>query len=247
MRVILAVLLLSLFAGNADAFHEVASFAESANTGGGAGNYFSGSPNSKGYQCQLCHVATEGKIKIGFSSGLSGGSYRPGLIYTIILKLEGEHKGLESAFNPNTFTAEMTDTEGNPVGRFSASQIELENDYTVAIAEGLGNGESEWEFTWWAPEVAVPATLYIAMLDGDGASDPERRFIDPLNDDIATLELPICPEGEVCTPPMEASEEHSPAGCSSGGHGSPAGFPYFVFVLALGIRRRTPNVRSNEA
>ncbi|MBL4635104.1 MAG: hypothetical protein JKY56_14625, partial [Kofleriaceae bacterium] len=167
--------------------------------------------------------------------GLSSGSYRAGLVYTIKLALEGEHKGLESAFNPNTFTAEMTDSEGNPVGRFTASGINLEKDFTVAIAEGFGNGEDEWEFTWLAPEIAVPATLYIAMLDGDGASDPERRFIDPLNDDIATMELFICPDGEVCNPPDEPAEERSPAGCSAGGSGNDGmrSLVFLLFVLVL--------------
>ncbi len=241
MRIVPIIMFVLLFTRNADAFHEVASYSDSANSGGGAGNYFSGSPRSKGYQCHLCHVAAEQKISIGFSSGLSSGSYRAGLVYTIKLTLEGEHKGLESAFNPNTFTAEIADSEGKPVGRFTGSGIDLEKDSTVVIAEGFGNGEDEWEFTWLAPATAVPATLYIAMLDGDGASDPVNRFIDPLNDDIATMELLLCPEGDSCTPPDKPAEERSPAGCSTGGSNNgmgTLGFLLLVFFL-MAMETRT--------
>ena len=66
MRIVLTVMIVLFLTGNADAFHEVASYSDSANSGGGAGNFFSGSPRSKGYQCHVCHVAAEQKITIGF-------------------------------------------------------------------------------------------------------------------------------------------------------------------------------------
>ncbi len=238
MRFVLTVMMVLFLTGNAEAFHQVMTFSESANSGGGAGNFFSGSPRSKGYQCHVCHVAAEQKISIGFSSGLSSGTYRAGLVYTIKLTLEGEHRGLESAFNANTFTAEMTDAEGTPVGRFTASGIGLEKDFTVAIGEGFGTGENEWEFSWLAPEIAVPATLYIAMVDGDGVSDPETRLIDPLNDDVATMALLLCPDGEVCTPPDEPEEERSPAGCATGGSNNGMAMLGFLLLVFVAIRPR---------
>ncbi len=217
MKKVILILFLMLSGGTAEAFHEVLSFDESANIGGGAGNYFTGSPRSKGYQCHVCHVGAQQRIRIGLNSSLSSGEYQPGLVYTIILSLQGEHKGLQSAFNPNTFAAEVLDADGNPVGRFAGRGVELRNDYTVAIAEGFGEGETQWEFSWWAPPEPVAATLYIAMLDGNGAGETERRFIDPLDDDVATLEIRLCPKGEVCPHPDPPDVETSPAGCSAAG------------------------------
>ncbi len=240
MRIVLSIVFLLLFTSQAHAFHEVRSFAESANIGGGAGNYFTGSPDSKGYQCQLCHLKAEQRISIDIASALTAGTYKAGLVYTVSLRLIGEHKGLDSAFNPNTFTAQITDAEGTPVGAFAGNEIELLNQNTLVIAEGFGNGEDAWEFSWWAPETAVPATLYIAMLDGDGAGETERRFIDPLNDDFAALQIVLCPEGQRCEPPAPPPADISPAGCSTGGKGASS-------VVLLGIllciwpafRRRT--------
>ena len=73
----------------------------------------------------------------------------------------------------------------------------------VAVAEGFGEGETEWAFAWFAPSEPVAATLHIAMLDGDGASDPEVRFIDPLSDDVATMTVRLCPVGQDCPPPAD--------------------------------------------
>lgn len=225
----------------AAAFHEVESFDRSAVTGGGNGSYFTGSPREKGYDCRICHVGAEGRISVELGGDLTSGRYEPGLIYRIDVKLVGEHRGLESAFNPNTFTADVTRPTGQTVGRLATSSgsiVELVDDGQVAVAEGFGNGESEWSFSWWAPEEGTPATLHIALLDGDGASEPVRRFIDPLNDDVATAKLSLCPVGMECAPPAPPAEETSPAGCrAAGGRFSPSSWLFVGLLCILGFVR----------
>lgn len=230
------------------AHHEVSSFSKSATIGGGGGLYYTGSKRFKGYDCGVCHVDAEERISIELDSPLRSGTYRAGLIYPVTLRLVGEHKGLESAFNPNTFTADFTDALGLPVG-FVASggnRVLLESDRTVAVAEGFGEGETEWSFSWWAPDVGVPATLHIAMLDGDGASDPDRRFIDPLNDDVATLSLALCPEGETCVPPEESVVEVAPMGCSIRGETGTQSLLLMLICLCFWRRRQRRCEHSQE-
>jgi hypothetical protein len=233
---VVAVLLVS---PKALAYHEVESFSVSANTGGGAGMFYTGSKRFKSYDCSVCHVDAEKRISIEIDSPLGSGTYRAGLIYPITVRLIGEHRGLESAFNPNTFTADFTDSSGLPVGFVASggSQVLLESERTVAVAEGFGEGETEWSFSWWAPDVAVPITLHIAMLDGDGANDPVRRFIDPLNDDVATLSLQLCPEGESCEVSPESEEEVAPMGCALANESGLLGAFLSLFFLCIWRRR----------
>jgi MYXO-CTERM domain-containing protein len=224
------------------AFHEIDSFDRSANTGGGGSSYYTGSPRFKGYDCNICHADAEERISIELGGNLLSGTYEPGLVYRIDVKLLGEHRGLESAFNPNTFTADITDAVGNSIGLLSAGVgniVEIVDEGRIAVAEGLGNGETEWSFTWVAPEVAVPARLYIALLDGDGANDPVRRFIDPINDDVATLRFDLCPAGGECPPQAEPGKETSPAGCQVSDHpGARGALAFLVVFFLLGHRPR---------
>jgi len=237
MRLLIALAILAA-PSSALAFHQVFSFSQTSNTGGGNAQYFTGSKRFKGYDCAVCHVGAEQRISIGIDSALTAGVYTPGLIYPVTVRLIGEHRGLASAFNPNTFTADFTDAEGNPVGLVAGGgqQVLLESERTVAVAEGFGEGETEWSFSWWAPEVGVPMTVNIAMLDGDGADDPVRRFIDPLNDDVATFSFTVCPVDEVCEPSKAEPEDFAPMGCSSSsGHASGLGL---TLLLALYFGRR---------
>ncbi len=239
----LAILLAVLsWATPAEAFHQVMSFPQSANTGGGAGYYYTGSARNKGYDCSICHVGAERRISVALGTELASGTYKPGLIYPINVTLIGEHRGLESMFNPNTFTAEILDADGVPLGTFGApagGTVAVVGDGTIAVAEGFGTGETEWRFTWFAPVDGAPATLHLAMLDGDGAGATDRRFIDPLNDDVVVIALPLCPEGQECKPPPPVEEPTSPAGCSASG--PPAAWWLAAPLLLLwgaGRRRR---------
>ncbi len=234
LLIALSVLLAPSYVG---AFHEVASFSRTANTGGGSSVYFTGSRRFKGYDCGICHVDAERRISIGLDSALTSGTYTPGLIYPITVRLIGEHRGLSSAFNPNTFTADFTDATGVPIGTIAGGgqQVVLEQGRTVAVAEGFGEGETEWTFQWWAPAEAIPVEFHIAMLDGDGASDPERRFIDPLNDDVASLRIALCPEGEFCPEPTKEAADRAPMGCRAAS-GTPLGSGVLLFILIMAIR-----------
>lgn len=219
MRWLIVGLVLVALGSPAHAFHESMSFDRSANTGGGAGSYYTGSPRFKGYDCTLCHQEASGQIAIELGGNLTSGTYEPGLVYRIELSLFGEHRGLDSAFNPNTFTADITDDAGQPIGTFSAgpgSLVRVRDDGRVAVGEGFGEGENSWSFSWAAPVDAVPARLYVALLDGDGASDPDNRTIDPLRDDVATLRFDLCPSGMQCSAPSRPEPETSPAGCTAG-------------------------------
>ncbi len=238
MRLLIALAILAA-PSSALAFHEVDSFARTANTGGGNAQYFTGSKRFKGYDCAVCHVGAEQRISIGIDSALTAGVYTPGLIYPITVRLIGEHRGLASAFNPNTFTADFTDAEGNPLGLVAGGgqQVVLASERSVAVAEGFGEGETEWNFSWYAPAEGVPMTVHIAMLDGDGADDPDRRFIDPLNDDVATLSFTVCPVDTVCEAPEAEAEDVAPMGCSSsGGHASGLALA-LLLILYIGRRR----------
>ncbi len=240
---IVIVLTAMLIPATAMAFHEVSSFDRTANSGGGAGYYYSGSARSKGYDCTFCHVDTEGKISVEVFTELASGTYEPGGdAYQIDVTLIGEHKGLDSAFNPNTFTAEMIDDQGQPVGQFAAIPrgiVKLPDDAQVAVAEGFGNGETEWQFFWVPPDDATPATFHLALLDGDGASDPVVRFIDPLNDDVVTVSFRLCPTGQTCQPPMPRQDTKSVVDCASGPGGAST-WLMLLAVMALYVRRSKP-------
>lgn len=230
---------LLLHSSVAMAFHEIDAFDRSANTGGGAGYYFTGSPRFKGYDCTICHRNSAKRISIQLGTELSSGVYRPGFVYPIDVRLIGEHRGLMSAFNPNTFAAEVLGAGNEAVGTLTTTAgniVSVVDNGRVAVAEGFGTGETEWRFTWSAPVDPVPATLYLAMLDGDGASDPINRFIDPLDDDVAVVSLTLCPEGQTCTPPDEPEQDKSPAGCTASGQ--PASLWGLGLLSLLLVRRR---------
>ena len=242
MRLALAISVLAALAGDASAYHEVRSFPVSANFGGGGGYYYTGSPRFKGYACDLCHTGGEGRIAVEVRSDpaelLSAGVYTPGQTYRIDVALAGEHRGLGSAFNPNTFTAEVIDGQRAAAGAFGAGDdpvVELTDGGRVAIAEGFGNGETAWHFFWSAPDGDGPLGFYLALLDGDGASDPEVRFIDPFNDDVATFSKILCRRGATCAEPEPEPEPESPAsGCQS----APGGAGLWLVLVLLAARRR---------
>ena len=132
---------------------------------------------------------------------------------------------------------EIVDDEGESVGDFLSgpAPVELVDERRVVAAEGFGEGETEWAFSWFSPrESAGGLTLYIAMLDGDGAGLSDVRFIDPLNDDVATMTLRLCPTGEECPEPQAPEAPTSQVGCSVGG--TTAGAPWgAVLLLLLGL------------
>lgn len=231
-----------LVAAPAAAFHEVGSFERTANTGGGAGYYFTGSSRSKGYDCGICHTGAAGRIAIELQSNppeLAQGSYEPGVVYSLTVRLHGEHRGLASAFNPNTFTAEVVGDDGAALGAFAVtvgSVMRLRNDGQLAIAEGFGRGETEWDMRWTAPDTPVPATFHLGMLDGDGAGLADVRFIDPINDDVAVLALRLCPTGQTCPAAEPPPADRSAVQCSSSGDAGGGAWLAAALVLLSACR-----------
>ncbi len=226
--------------GPASAFHLEPSFRQSANTGGGGGIYYTGAKRSNGFDCGICHLNAEKRISIELSTALSSGVYTPGLIYPIKVKLVGEHRGLDAVFNANTFTSEIVDDAGEPVGFFAGdgALISLQGEESFAVARGAGEGRTEWEFSWWAPAEPIPATLYLAMLDGDGCSDSEEGCVEPLNDDFATLQLKLCPEGQTCEDAESPGNESAPMACAAATGASPLSGLALLLVLLYGRRAR---------
>ena len=245
MRILVFLLALLAFQSSALAFHEIESFSRSEK-GGGNDAYFTGSPRFKGYDCRICHTKTDDKISIALEVNrpeFGQGIYEANTGYAITVKLVGEHRGLESAFNPNTFMLEIVNDQGESVGDFlpGSAPVELVDERRVLAAEGFGEGETEWSFTWFTPrDPAGPLTLYIGMLDGDGANEPTLRFIDPLNDDVATLVLRLCPVGEPCPAPQGDPEIESAVHCGAAGTSSVPGSAalWLCIVIALFMFRR---------
>lgn len=245
MRLLAIVAVLVAAPRPAMAFHEISSFTRTANTGGGAGYWFTGSPRFKGYDCTICHTNAPNQISIELSSqppGLGDGEYELGLEYSVTVTMLGETKGLESAFNPNTFVMEILADSGEHVGAYAVDVINtpmrIADDARVPIAEGFGEGESEWTFTWTAPDADPgPATLFLGALDGDGASDPDRRWIDAINDDVAVVELRLCTSGTEC-PELESQEEEQSAVACSAAEGSRELILWLAIALAIVLSRR---------
>lgn len=244
MKIVVFLIAWLSFASSAWAFHEIESYSRSEQ-GGGAGAFFTGSPRFKGYNCRVCHTNTAGQISIALEVNrpeLLQGQYELNIGYAITVKLVGEHRGLDSAFNPNTFMLEFVDDQGVSIGDYlpGPAPADLVDDRRIVAAEGFGEGETEWSFTWFSPrESAGPVTLYLAMLDGDGAGETDLRWIDPLNDDVATLELRLCPTGEPCPAPGGDVEIESKVHCNlAGSNLSAASALLWLFMAVLVLRPR---------
>ncbi len=248
--IITAVVGLCALPRTASAFHPVLSFEKTANEGGGSGMFFTGSLRQKGYDCAICHV--EPALRIGAEleaapSELTTGTYTPGTMYQLTVRLTGEHRGFGTRANQNSFLIEVTDDTDLAVGQFGA----LDDTATVVddgrVLGGRAGPETEWRFTWRAPPAgAGPVSLHLGVVDGDGAGNTAEAQTDPMGDDMAMLALracegtPGCPD-RVRRPP----DESAVAGCSAAGDAS-TGTLALVIVTALVVgfarRRRIPLV-----
>jgi hypothetical protein len=225
------------------AYHPIASFDESPSLGGGGGNYFTGSPRFKAYDCTICHVDPDERIAVELATEppeLADGSYTPGQIYQVTLRLAGEHAGLGTTGNQNTFMAEIAGDDGSAAGAyvgFDTLQLRLGGGDRVIGARGRGP-ETEWEFEWRAPAAGYgAATLHVGLVDGNGAGDFEQGRTDPNGDDTAMLALRLCEGQPGCAAPAAPLDLESPAAsCSAGGAAGPGGA--ILVLLALGVRRR---------
>ncbi len=227
---------------SAAAFHPALSFEKTANEGGGGGLSFTGSPRHKGYDCAICHVDPALRITAEVTSdpaGLSAGSYTPGASYALVVRMVGEHRGFGTRANQNGIVLEVTDDLGRSAGTF----VGFDSDEMTPIDDGRVLGgragpDTEWRFGWRAPIAGTGAvTLYLGVVDGDGAGNAAEAQTDPNGDDVAMVSLRACEGAAGCADrPRRAPDESIAAGCAAGGSG--VGVPCVVLILCAVVTAR---------
>ncbi|MBI2894305.1 MAG: hypothetical protein HYY06_12200 [Deltaproteobacteria bacterium] len=247
MRHLGSIALFLLLDPSAWAFHPPARFDQPATEGGGAGNFFTGSPRFKRWDCSICHIEAEGRIAavLGSEPGdlAQRGVFDPEQVYVLGVELYGEHRGLGSRANINTFIANVEDDEGRPQGRFAFDPEVFVGffDRSLVAARGL-EARTSWTLEWIAPPAGTgPVALHLAMLDGDGAGDAAAARTDAFGDDLTVAALRLCEAGMPCEDPLAPEEPLSPASCrvaAAGRSGSPLAVLPFCLGLALLARRR---------
>jgi hypothetical protein len=216
-----AIVCLLVATGTAHAFHSATVFDDSAENGGGNRLYFTGSPRGKGYDCSICHTDAAKQIaaKVELTPPVAG-AYVPGQLYTVAVTLVGEHRGFGAASNQNSFAAEIVDDLAQPAGTLATPDLEtvaLVDDGRAVGGISKGNGTTAWTFAWQAP-AAGAVTLYVGLVDGDGASDPTLELTDPGGDDVATAAVRLCETAPGCADrPAQAETSSAAAGCDTGG------------------------------
>lgn len=204
---VLFVLQGALLCGRAFAFHVGSTFDAVPGKGGAGGIFYTGAPTERGYTCAACHLSPEGKIRAGLSTTPPGlfenRRYTAGQAYVVTVRLLNEHRGLSSArSNFNGFAAVFLDGKKQHAGRvsgFAPDEYYAAGSALIASA-GKTVGTATWSFTWTAPAAgAGPISLYIGMVDGNGAdSPPTQTLTDPLGDDVITASL-VLSDGSTAT------------------------------------------------
>lgn len=194
----LVVIVCLLFSPAVHAFHSGAQFDDPPGKGGGGGLFYTGAPSEKGWDCSTCHIRPEGKIRVNLTTSPAGlvqsATYSPGVAYQFSVGLQGEHRGLSSGrSNFNGFALLISDGQGRPAGTISGYAPEdiYQANETKIASTGKKVGTASWSFTWTAPKAGTGAvTLYLAMVDGNGAdSPPTVTQTDPFGDDVIAVKL----------------------------------------------------------
>lgn len=246
------IALLTLLPSAASAFHPLTSFGESANEGGGAGFYFTGSPRWKGYNCRICHVDSAGEISFSISSTppelFADNVWTPGATYQIAVRLEGEHNKRKT--NPNAFLAELLADDLTAVGTFSGRDLQPVRDTPGVIAGRAEQDQTEWSFELLAPGAgAGRLSLYLAGVDGNGAGvegdADEELQTDALGDDVFVGQWRFCEAGTSCDTTADARRSGtSPAswGCRAtpgdASASAAASAAMLLVLLGLLVRKR---------
>lgn len=216
--IILVALALSLIPRAAAAFHVGKTFQDPPGAGGGGGIYYLGTPLERGWNCSMCHVEAAGRIRVQLEVDppelFSSFRYAPAASYTFKVRLVDEHRGLSSPLsNYNGLALAFTDPAGIYVGSLSGFDPNVFfNGNGVIATSGTNPGESNWTFTWTAPE-GGPVTLYLGAVDGNGAeSGASATLTDPFGDDVfmATVQLDAGPTASRAPPPKERRVHASP-------------------------------------
>lgn len=225
----------------ARAFHPPESFDASANTGGGGGLHFTGSPRGKGYDCTICHVDSDGAItaQVVWDPPVDG-AYQPGTVYELEVSLVGEHAGFGAMTNPNSFVGEFVDDTAAPAGQVGnlGSKVVTIGDGSVVGGEPIGG--NTWTFGWQAPAAGTGAvTLHLGMVDGDGAGNATTVETDPNHDDVAIVVQRLCEGQAGCGDrPSRPADTSAAVGCSASGGGGAGTLVVVALALVLAVARR---------
>ena len=166
--------------------------------GGSGGDYFTGSPRFKRYDCRICHIGAPGKTRVDLRTepqDIFEYGYRPGETYTVRLTLEKETRGfVDGLFGNNNFCIEVLDAGARRAGTFDTGftttplsqlfdPIVLSPDGRV-IMNGIFNDALEWRWFWTAPEPGTgPVVFHGGFVDGDGD-------LKTFGDDVAVIRQP---------------------------------------------------------
>ena len=151
--------------------------------GGTAGEYFTGSPRYKLYDCRICHVGAPREIRVRLwtePDDIFRSGYRPGETYQVHLELEEElRKPERKFFSTNNFCIEVLDRAGqnagtvdlgfvwNPLTQFF-DPVVLSPDGSTVLS-GIFNQELHFTWFWTAPDLGSgEVTFYGGFVDGNG-------------------------------------------------------------------------------
>jgi uncharacterized protein (TIGR03382 family) len=167
---------------------------------------------------------------------IGAGTYVPDATYSMTVHMVGEHRGLASPLNSNTFVLETLDANQATAGFFVGlgANVERPASEEIVVARGENERETTWTFEWIAPPAGSgPLTMWLAGVDGDGAEGRLGRTTDPLGDDVYVGSLELSESG--ATPPQSSGAIEGMT-CSAAPSTSTGAF--LVIAVALLRRRR---------
>lgn len=197
VAIVLALAAVMGGASRASAFHTATLFTTSAGAGGADYVFYTGSRRDHGWTCAACHVEGPGQLRVLLSADnglLDGRAYVPDTTYQFTIAMREERLGLGAArSNFNGMAAVFHDAEDRPAG----SLVNVPADRyitllgTTLLSSSTAVGVTSWSFGWVAPPAGTgPVTMYLAVVDGDGAgSGPTETLTDPFGDDVVVTRL----------------------------------------------------------
>ncbi len=199
-------------ASRAQAFHVASTFVAPPGAGGGGGLFYVGSPRERGWTCETCHVDAPHRLRLTLDvapgtilgdptappapSLLETPAYVPGASYHFDVAMAEPQAELGRAAtrsNYNAIVASFLDASDLTAGRISgiAADRFTVTDQAILASSSTQVGVTSWSFDWIAPPAGTgPVTLYLAVVDGNGAgSDATRTLTDPFGDDVVVTRL----------------------------------------------------------
>ncbi|MEZ4337515.1 MAG: choice-of-anchor V domain-containing protein [Sandaracinaceae bacterium] len=178
-------------ASPAAAWHVGSTFDAAPGAGGGGGLFYTGAPRERGWTCAACHTDAPGALRVRLTDDgdlFASRTYEPGRAYAIRVAIDEERLGLGAGrSNFNGMAVTMSGESPGSLGGYDASQFYARGANILATSATRA-GETEWAFTWTAPEAgAGEVRMFLGVVDGNGAdSAPDETLTDPFGDDVAT-------------------------------------------------------------